>query len=99
MLLYNSQAECLKNHARYLTRGCVSRLFLLNRSCTIPRSGAPAAQARTQAKAPAQPPTDTIQRANHRELSDSYLIWADLPGTSLTDSMSFPFAAYKARAL
>jgi len=50
------------------------------RSCSGPRPSTQASKPQPKAPIPQQKPVDTIKRANFRELDDSYLIWADLPG-------------------
>lgn len=49
------------------------------RACAAPRTTTAQAP-KAQLKPAPQQPTDTIRRANLRDLADSYLIWADLPG-------------------
>ena len=53
---------------------------LLCRSCSGPRSCAQAPKARAKCPVQEHQPADTVRRANVRELSDTYVLWADLPG-------------------
>ena len=62
------------------------------RSCSGSRPSTQASKPQPKAPVPQQQPIDTIKRANFRELADSYLIWADLPGKDrkpFSNSQSF----------
>jgi hypothetical protein len=64
---------------------CRSSARAAPRSCSGPRSCAQAPKARVKSPVQEQQPAETVRRANVRELSDTYLLWADLPGLARDD--------------